>query len=144
MPRDLLGDPTDPTNGISPGPVSKTNAGFMAPGQSAKQFVGKQATSTTVPVTVTLETVTTGKTFYITDIYIASDSAQGAATTVDCRIQAAGVDIFRAGVHNLSPIDLPGIETQPFGTTGQIVTLLLPATAGGVVNIWYNVFGFEQ
>lgn len=143
MPRALLGDPSDPTNGVFPQPIAKVNAGFMAPGQSAKQFVGKVATSTTVVTTVTLETVTTGRTFYITDLYIAADSASGAATTVDCRIQAAGIDIFRAGAHNLTPIALPGMETQPFGTTGQIVTLLLPITSV-IVNVWYNIFGFEQ
>ncbi len=124
--------------------VQKVNAGFMAAGQTAKQYVGKVATSTTVAVTVPLETVTVGKSFYITDILITTDAASGAATTVDARIQAAGVDIFRAGLHNLSPVDMPGIETQPFASSGQAVTLLLPATAGGVVNVWFDIYGFEQ
>jgi hypothetical protein len=124
--------------------VLKVNAGFMAPGQSAKQFVGKQATSTTAPVTVPLSTVTTGKTFYITDLLITTDSAQGASTTVDVRIQGAGTDVFRSGCHNLAPIDMTGIETQPWATSGQAVTLLLPQTSAGVVNVWFNIWGFEQ
>lgn len=50
--------------------VWRVSAGFMAAGQTAKQYVGKQSTSTTAATTVTLETVTTGKTYYITDITI--------------------------------------------------------------------------
>lgn len=125
------------------GSVLKFNAGFLAPGQTAKQFVGKQATSTTVATTVPLATVTAGKTLYVTDILIATDAASGAATTVDVRLQAAGVDIFRSGVHNLTPISSPGIETQPFATAGQAVTLLLPIT-NPLVNVWFNIYGFEQ
>lgn len=133
------------SDGVTPvATTQRSNAGFMAPGQTAKQYVGKQATSTTVTTTVTLETVTTGKVFCITDVLISTDSAQGASTTIDVRIQAAGVDIIRAGVHNLAPLDMTGIETQPFATAGQVVTLLLPITAGGVVNVWYNILGFEQ
>lgn len=130
-------------NPVRMGSVMKTNAGFLAPGQTAKQYVGKQATSTTAATTVTMETVTAGKNYYITDILIATDAASGAATTVDVRLQAAGVDIFREGCHNLTPISAPGIETQPFATAGQSVTLLLPIT-NPVVNVWFNVYGFEQ
>ncbi|GAC1406107.1 MAG: hypothetical protein NVSMB60_25800 [Mycobacterium sp.] len=124
--------------------VQRVNAGFMATGQTAKQYVGKVATSTTLTTTVAIETVTAGKNFYITDLVMNTDSASGATTTLDVRLQAAGVDIFRAGIHNLAPLDLAGIETQPFATSGQAVTLLLPITAGGIVNVWFNILGFEQ
>ena len=130
-------------NPIPLGSVLKVNAGFLAAGQTAKQYVGKQATSTTVATTVTLETVTAGKSYYITDILISSDAASGAATTVDTRLQAAGVDIFRGGVHNLAPLTTAGVETQPFATAGQSVTLLLPIT-NPIVNVWFNIYGFEQ
>lgn len=119
--------------------VQRVSAGFMAPGQTAKQYVGKQATSTSATTTVTLETVTTGKTFYITDIYFTSDQN----TLLDTRIQAAGVDIFRCAVRDLAPVDMPGMETQPFANSGQSVTVLLPQT-GSVQNVWFNIFGFEQ
>jgi hypothetical protein len=130
-------------DGVTPhAMVQRVSAGFMGPGQTAKQYVGKQATSTTVLTTVTLETVTAGKTFYITDILVYTDVAQG-ATTIDVRLQAAGADIFRSGVHNLAPIDMTGIETQPFATAGQQVTLLLPITAA-IQQVWFNIYGFEQ
>jgi hypothetical protein len=226
-----------------PASVTKVNAGFMAPGQTAKSFVGVVETSATVTVTQALETVTAkvlteigtitgkftngsktvtavtaasyanleegliefatgsgiaagtllsratpeavlagtatswadqvkkfelslsetytgatenktvkvyklaslGKTFYITDIYIATNEESGTkgAKMLDARIQAGGVDIFRAGVHNLSPVEMPGIETQPFATEGQAVTLSLPTT-GVVQKVWFTIQGFEQ
>lgn len=149
IPNTFSGGVATDVNTTNPLPVTQTavvkvNAGFMATGQTAKQYVGKVTTSTTLATTVTLETVTAGKTYYVTDVLIMSDSSQGASTTVDVRLQAAGVDIMRAGVHNLAPIDMTGIETQPFATTGQVVTLLIPATSAGVVNIWFNIYGFEQ
>ena len=84
------------------GSVQRASAGFMADGQTAKQYVGKQATSTSATTTVTFETVTTGKTFYITDIYLGSD-VLSSTQILDLQIQAAGATIHRAPVHNLSP-----------------------------------------
>lgn len=120
--------------------VQKVNAGFLAPGQTAKSAQGTQATSTTLTTSVPLWTVTAGKTLYITDIAIYSDNA----VQIAVQIRAATVPIFRARVRDLAPIQLPGIETQYFGTTGQAIDLLLPITAGGVQNIDYDIQGFEQ
>ena len=123
--------------------VQPVSAGFAAPWQTPKIYTGKQTTSTTVATTVTLETVTTGKTFYITDMVISSDAPSGGSTTVDVRVQTNGVDIFRQGVHNLSPITVPGLETQPNAASGQTVVILLPITTS-VQNVWFFVAGFEQ
>ncbi len=119
--------------------VQRVNAGFMAQGQTAKQYVGKQATSTSATTTVNLETVTAGKTFYLTDILITSDQS----TLLDVRIQAAGTDIFRCACRDIAPVDMTGIETQPFATSGQALTLVLPQTTS-VQNVWYDLFGWEQ
>lgn len=124
------------------GSIWKVNAGFMAPGQTAKQYIARNiATLTTGAVTVALETVTAGKTFYITDIFVTSDAAQ--TNNVEVRIQAGGVDIWATSVHSLAPIDAPGIETQPFGTSGQVVQAVLGQTSS-IAHVWLNVFGFEQ
>jgi hypothetical protein len=132
-------------DGVTPiATVQRYSAGFMSTGQSAKQYVGKQATSATLTTTVTLETVTTGKTFYISDIFVSTDGIKGATTAIDFRLQAAGTDIFRSNVHDLSAIEMAGIETQPFATSGQVVTISIPPTSGGVENVWYNVYGWEQ
>ena len=120
--------------------VVKVNAGSVAPGQTLKTFVGKIALSATVPTTVTLETVTAGKTFYLTDVYLSHDSA----AVIDTRVQANGVDIMRAPIKgDTAPLQMTGIESQPSAASGQLVTILYPITAGPP-NAFFNVYGFEQ
>ena len=119
--------------------VQRVSAGFMANGQTAKQYTGKQATSTSSTTSVALETVTTGKTFYITDIAIFTDST----SAIDGSINAAGTPIYRFGTSTTAPVESPGMETQPFASTAQAVTLALPITTA-IQNVWYNIYGFEQ
>ncbi len=125
---------------LAPGVVGGTQrvtAGAAAPGQALKSYVGKVALSASAPTTVTLET---GKTFYITDIFLSHDSA----AVVDTRIQAAGVDIFRAPVKgDTAPVQMAGMETQPSAQAGQAVTILYPVTAGPP-NAYFLVSGMEQ
>lgn len=119
--------------------VQRVSAGFMAPGQTAKQYTGKNATSTTLATTITLETVTAGKTYYMTDISIFTDST----TSIDGSINAGGTPIYRFGTSTTAPLQMAGMETQPYGSSGQTVVLVLPPTTS-VQNVWFNVAGFEQ
>ena len=119
--------------------VQRVSAGFMAPGQSAKSYVGKQSTSTTAVTTITLETVTSGKTYYLTDVSIFTDQT----TPIDGSIQSAGIPIYYFGVSTTAPVQMAGMETQPYGTSGQLVALVLPITTS-VQKIWFNISGFEQ
>lgn len=122
------------------GAVFRSNAGGPAPGQSNKTYTGKQATSATVATTITLETVAAGKTLYITDIYVSYDDA----APHDTRLQAGGVDIFRCVPKgDTAPIQMPGIETQPSASAGQVVTILLPIIVGAP-NFYFYVAGVEQ
>lgn len=114
----------------------RMSAGPPAPGQTAKQSAGSVSINT--GATVTLNTVTTGKTYYITDIHLATDQT----LSVDAKIQAAGVTIFESFIISSAPCDMAGLETQPFATSGQVVTLLLPTVAGKNVN--YFVSGYEE
>lgn len=114
----------------------RVTAGALAPGQTAKQIAG--TTSINTGATININTVTAGKTFYITDIHLATD----ATASVDAKIQAGGVTIFETFLINTAPCDMAGIETQPFGTTGQVVNLVLPVSATKNVN--YFISGFEQ
>lgn len=118
----------------------RTNAGFAAPGQTIKNYTGTITSSASVATTVTLETVTTGKTYVITDIYISSNTA----TQFEARVQANGVDVFRGWCKgDTAPISLAGIESQPNASSGQAVTLLLPAIAGApIVSFFFG--GLEQ
>ena len=119
--------------------VQKVTAGFLAQGQTAQKVSGAQATSTTVTTTVPLWTVTAGKTAYLTDISLYSDSA----ALLAIQLRAATVPLQRFTARDLAPVQLPGIETPTFGTSGQALDLLLPITAA-IVNVYYNVQGFEQ
>lgn len=131
----------------SPGPaipttasVQRVNAGFSAPGQTIKNYVGSVQASATVPVTVTLETVTAGKIYIITDIYISANSS----TPFEARIQSNGTDIFRAWCKgDTSPIEMSGIESQPNASAGQVVTLLIPTIAGAPL-VAFFLGGMEQ
>lgn len=118
----------------------RVNAGYTGIGQTAKSYVGKTALSTTLATTITLETVTTGKIFFITDLFLSHDTA----LVLDFRLQSNGVDIFRAPVKgDTAPVQMAGMETQPVAQSGQVVTLLLPAAAGPP-NAYYMVSGIEQ
>lgn len=119
--------------------VLRQNAGFSAPGQSIKNYTGSVSTSASTPTIVPLETVTAGKTYVVTDIYISSNTS----TQFEARIQANGVDIFRGWCKgDTSPIALAGIESQPNASSGQAVTLLLPSVAGGPL-VSFFLGGFE-
>jgi hypothetical protein len=122
--------------------TQRVSAGFMAIGQVAKQFTGKVALSASATTTVPLYTVTAGKTFYITDMSFISDSPAGTAI-VDVAVLQAAVTIFRGAVHQLSPIEMPGMETQPNAPAGSAVSLSV-LQAAGPPNLWYFVSGFEQ
>lgn len=126
-----------PTTG---GPVLRVNAGFVAPGQTVKNYTGKIATSATVATTVTLETVTAGKTYFMTDLFWGYDDN----VAHDTRMQAAGVDIFRWAVKgDTAPLQASGMETQPNASAGQVVTILLPVCTGAP-NFYFYVGGIES
>lgn len=118
----------------------RQNAGFTAPGQSIKNYTGSFPTSATVVTTVPLETVTAGKTYVITDIYISANNA----TPFEIRIQANGVDIFRGWLKgDTAPISLAGLESQPNASAGQAVTILLPIVSTAP-QVSFFIGGFEQ
>ena len=118
--------------------VQRVSAGFMAPGQVAKQLAGNLVT-TSNGATVTIDTVTTGKTFYITDVVVTSN----VSTPLDFQIQSAGVVIFESHVSSTAPINAEGIETQPFATSGQLCRVFVSnSVAASSLNI--DVYGFEQ
>ena len=120
--------------------VLRQNAGFSAPGQSIKNYTGSVATSASLSVIVPLETVTAGKTYVITDIYISSNTS----TQFEARVQANGVDIFRGWCKgDTAPIALAGLESQPNASASQAVTLLIPPIAGApFVSFFFGGFEF--
>lgn len=124
---------------VTTGDAVRTNAGSVAQGQTLKTFTGRTTLSASVTTTQALYTVTAGKVFYVTDVYFASTQA----AELDIQIQAAGATIFRCSCFATSPVEYPGIESQPSATSAQAVTILFPIAAGPPSVNWF-VSGFEQ
>lgn len=117
--------------------VVRMNAGSVAPGQTLKTFTG--TVSIASGATQPLETVTTGKTLYITDIVIGANTA----TQFLVRIQAAGVDIFDDYCKgDTGPIQAIGMESQPNAASGTVVQILFAAAA--VTTASFFVAGWES
>ena len=117
--------------------VVKATAGAAANGQTLKVYTGTVSVAT--GATVTLETVTAGKTFYITDIYIGANTA----TQFQVTVNAASTAIFNAFCKgDTGPIQMPGLETQPSAAAGTVVQLVLGAAAATTAA--YYLAGYEQ
>ena len=132
---DLL---TDTTGTLTP--TIRVNAGGAAAGQTLKSYTGTQVLSTTLATTITLETVTAGKTFYITDIMITSNTGSFFPVTINAN--ATGIfNSFCKG--DTGPISNVGIETQPSAGSGTVVNLVL-GLAATATTAAYVVNGYEQ
>ena len=123
----------------SPTASLRSSAGGPAPGPTQKNYSGSY-TMSGATATIPLETVTTGKSFLITDVAITCSGVTGQALA---QIQAAGVTIFSGHLNTTKGIEVPGIETQPTATAGQVVQLAISGGAASAV-IAYNIFGIEQ
>lgn len=121
----------------TPNPTLRTSAGGASVGQTLQQFTGNPSVAT--GATVTLFTVPAGKTFYITDIYIGSNTA----TVFSVQIQSAGTPIFYGFCKgDTGPVDIPGIETQPQAPAGTLVQLVM-GTAAATTSAYF-ISGFVQ
>ena len=122
------------------GSIGRVTAGGPAPGQAVKNYCGI-TTLTASPQTITLETVTAGKTYIITDIIATTNDTAAGAFLI--QIQAAGTPIFQSHINATKGIEAVGLETQPTSTTGQLVTLVIPAGTVGK-QVAYNIYGVES
>ena len=137
QPVSIAGQPVSVAAAAGAAGVMRVNAGGPGPGQSNKTFTGNVSIAT--GATVALETVATGKTLYITDISLTSNTA----TPFLVQIQAGGVTIWQGYVKgDTGPIELPGLETQPTASAGQAVTLV--AAAAAATTLAFFVGGVEQ
>lgn len=114
----------------------RTTAGGPAPGQVAKNYSGTVTLGAGV-TTIPLETVTTGRTYFITDTIITSTNS----AAILAQLTAATIPILQAHINATKGLEAVGIETQPTATTGQAVALVFPAGTGQIA---YTVLGIEQ
>ena len=121
----------------NPSPTVRVNAGAAGIGQSLKSYVGSLSIAT--GATVPLETVTLGKTFIITDIYVSGSTANQFSVT----IMAGATPIFQGFAKgDTGPISLTGIETGPSAPSGTAVSLILGAAASTTGA--FMISGYEQ
>jgi hypothetical protein len=119
--------------------VSRSTAGALAPGQTLISACGRIATATGAITTVPLFTVPATKTWFETDFNLSTI----ASVEVDCQLQSGAISIDREVTSSTSPINAMH-ETQPFATGSLVVSLVLPATSGGSINVDFFVAGYFQ
>ena len=126
---------TDQSGSLTP--TLRVSAGAASFGQSLKQYSG--SLSIVTGGTVVLQTTTTGKTFYVTDMMVYSNTAAVFAVTLN----AAATPIFNAFCKgDTGPIQVCGLETQPSASSGVATSIVFGTAAGTTCS--YNIFGYEQ
>jgi hypothetical protein len=121
-------------------PTLRASAGAAAYGQTLWQEIGNPALSTSAATAANLFTVPAGQTFYLTDLYVGSNSSSPFLV----QVQAAGTPIFYGYCKgDTGPLDLPGLETQPQAAAGQQVSIVLGQVAAATTAAYY-LGGFSQ
>jgi len=119
------------------GTVARVTAGGPAPGQIAKNYSGT-FTLTGATASIPLETVTPGRTYFITDIEI---TVAGGAGQKLCQVLSGALQIFGAHANTTKGIEMT-LETQPFAVSGAVVTLAISGAVAADV-IAFNIYGYE-
>lgn len=118
--------------------VQRQTAGSAAPNQTIKTFSSSGGVSINTGGTTTVYTVTAGKTFYITDIFIATDNATPALT----QVKAGATVVAESYLSTTQAINMLAIESQPAVAGGVAITITWPTATGK--NGSYFIAGFEQ
>lgn len=128
---------------VTQAPVLVTQAP-KAPFQTMKTFTGTLTTSTSAAVvSPTLYTVTTGKTFYLTDVIICNNTANAAQVSINGSITAGANPVLIAHALNTAPLDAINIGTEPSVAAGTPVTVQALQTLA-ITTLTYFVAGYEQ
>lgn len=118
--------------------VQRVTGGGPAVGQTIKSVAGNLVT-TSASAAQTIDTVTAGKTFYITDLSF----SQNTATPLDVQIQVAGVVVWEGYISSTNSVSLTGIDSFPAGAATQLVRIfVVNGVAASALD--YFVAGFEQ
>ena len=129
--------------------VTRSSAGFKAPGQTAFTWTGKINPVTGGTTTIFLGTLaslnpSTGLAakVYLTDVQLVTDFAN-ASGNLDIQVQAGGINLIRTSIHNLAPADFINMETQPNANAGSSLQLVI-GSAATTTNLWYFVSGWTE
>jgi hypothetical protein len=132
--------------------VTRSTAGFKAPGQSAFVYTGMfnaiiasgASYTSTLLATLTTLNPTTGAiaSAYISDFVLTASATSSA--NIDIRLQLGGVDLIRASAHSLAPIDLVNMETQPNAVAGSKTLNILTGSVASINQFWYLCNGWTE
>lgn len=117
-----------------------SNPGIVITGVTRKTFTNRTITNNGSAKTVSLYTVTAGKTFYLTDIYIST----AYASELDVQIQGGGVTIFRSSICLGSPVNLTGITAQATCAAGVALSVVISDGGATTPYVAWFVAGVEQ
>lgn len=114
-----------------------------APFQTMKTFTGTVTTSTSAAVITTLYTVSSGKTFYLTDFVVCNNASYPAQVSVNGSATAGASPAFIGHSLNTAPLDALNIGTEPSVSAGNPVTFQTTATSTATT-LTYFIAGYEQ
>lgn len=123
-------------------PVSVTQAP-KASYQTLKSWTGTISTSTTSTTVVTLYTVTSGKTFYLTDFVCCNNNASPAQVSVNASTTPGSSPVFIGHTINTAPLEALNIGSEPSVTGGSTLTFQCGPT-GSSTTVTYFIAGYEQ
>jgi hypothetical protein len=137
----FLGSNMSPCNATSPMPMTQAP---KAPNQTLKSFTGTITTSTSVTTVQTLSyTVTTGKTFYLTDFISCNNSTNPSVVSVNTSLTASTGNVLIGHSQQTSPINAINIGSEPACPSGSQMSVQAGATAAAT-QITYFLAGYEQ
>lgn len=125
-------------NSSSNSSVQRVTGGGPAPGQTIKT-VGGNLVTTAVSAVQTINTVTAGKTFYITDFSFSSN----VSAALDVTIQIAAVVVWEGHISVTDSMILTGIDSFPAAAAGQVVRIFVNNSQPSS-SLNFFVAGFEQ
>ena len=127
---------------VTQNPILVTQAP-KSPFQTMKTFTGTLTTATGTATSATLYTVSSGKTFYITDVIVCNNTANAAQVSVNASATLGASPVMIGHALNTAPFDAVNIGTEPSVSSGTPVTFQSLATTAATV-LTYFVSGYEQ
>jgi hypothetical protein len=146
----ILGSNTNPLNTVTLGgqtvvtqtPILVSTAP-KAPFQTMKTFTGTITTQTGATTIANLYTVSTGKTFYLTDVIMCNNSANVSQVSINASVTPGASPVMIGHTLNTSPLSALNIGTEPSIAAGNPVVVQAGQTSVAT-SVTYFVAGYEQ
>lgn len=120
--------------------ITSTSTSFTAPLSSGAALPTTSTINTTV---VNLYTVTSGKTFYLTDFVVCNNSSNPAQVSINASTSPGASPIFIGHALSTAPLDALNIGTEPSAAGGSTLTFQCSPTTSSTV-VTYFISGYEQ